>query len=100
MLPSVFSEGKTKCQSFEEWSHGHSMLLCNHLKCRDVCEPILLLDSVVVEGMAYLCVACSRRVIVYKVQSSGALSGDWLDQPSVHKCGRSVLCAKLKYVDN
>ena len=91
------TDGKTKWQTFKEWSRVHSVLLWNCLRCSNVCDPILLMDSVVVEGVAYMCVAGTRRVLVYKIQSSGALSGDWLDKPTVHKCGRSILCAKLRY---
>lgn len=80
------------------WNCANSLPTCIKLECRKTPQTVKHLDSAVIHGVQYLCIACSNQVMVYELPSSPeAMSCKWMDHPVIHKSSCKISHAKLRY---
>lgn len=91
-------EGNSHWQTFEDWSHAHSLLSCTKLKCYTMTEPVQQIDSEVVSGVAYLCVTCAHYIMVCEITlMEDDLSCKWIDKSTIHRSSCKIVHTKLRY---
>ncbi len=97
----ILSEKLNEHNSFVEWSTAYSALSHSAVKIYEMPEAIVALDSAMVGGQPYLCVAYLHDVMVLKVPPCNPTHQEqWIKQPYIsHRSRFKISHVKLRYRD-